>query len=166
MANKNVKKINYYVASEVKRSNDLPEDIKNMLHREAATYRIVKAESQMTAKEKRESRELIKRKEKFPVMSADGEKKEIEIDLVEFDKQFWRYFIPCGTLEDLNDFLEELNHFGIPYTIEPVNNGDDTPGHAKFLEINFGLEEIEGYVIYLEDSFLLDDEELEEEETE
>jgi hypothetical protein len=158
------KKINYFVASELMRSNDLPEEMKNILHREPATYRIVKPESQMTAKEKRESRELTKRKEKITIVNAEQEKREIEVDLVEFDKQFWRYFIPCGTLEELNDFFEELNHFGIPYTVEPAN-GDDSPGHAKFLEINFGLEEIDGYVIYLEDSFLMDDE-FEEEEAE
>lgn len=117
----------------------------------------------LTAKEKRDSREVVRKKSKVPVMSDEGVK-EIELSLVEFDKSLWRFYLECSTLEELNEFFEEVDELGLAFTVQSVKAANDSEGFAKFLECNFGLEEITGYVIYFEDEWMLEsDEDFEEE---
>lgn len=157
---KNVKKYRIYLATEIYRSNDIPDYLKNLLVREPATYRIQKQEGSLTPKEKRESREVVRSERNIKVNLPSGEEKEIKINLVEFDKSLWRYYIEVSNLEELFDFFDEISGSDIAYMIENVENLKENA--PKFLEINFGLEEIEGYVLYMEDAFLMDEEEFEE----
>lgn len=158
-----LKPIRYYCCSQLFVSNELPNKLQGLLKREPATYRVTKRENTLTAKEKRDSREVVRKKSKVPVMSEEGVK-EIELNLVEFDKSLWRFYLECSNLEELNEFFEEVDELGLAFTIQSVNN--DSEGFRKFLECNFGLEDVSGYVIYFEDEWMLDEGDFEEEEEE
>lgn len=161
------KPIRYYCCSQIFVSNELPNRLQGLLQREPATYRVTKSENSLTTKEKRDSREVVKKKGKVPVMSEEGVK-EMELNLVEFDKSLWRFYLECSTLEQLNDFFEEIDQLGFSITVTSAKVAVDNEDFADYLECNFGLEEVAGYIIEFQDEWMLSDrdEEFEGEEAE
>lgn len=150
------KKTRYYVASEIERSCDIYPHIQNLLERERSTYRVMKPEKGVTPKERREGSEVTKTEISVQMILNDKEVTK-KIPFLQFDKKSWRFYLEVDGLEDLNDFFEEIENFGIPFSIKRIP-ADPEEEFIEFMEQNFGLEEIEGHIIYFHD-MLLDDEE-------
>ncbi len=160
---KKTNKTRYYVASECFISEDLPDFIKNLCQREATTYRQTKLLENLTAKEKRDGREKVIRKEKIHMMVSPGKIEEKEKELVSFDRPGWRYYVEFEAVKELNNFFEEIHEkVEIPSIIKYID-----PEHcehcAKAYELDLGIEGVaEGsYFIYFIDSDLMEDEEFE-----
>lgn len=162
---KKTNKTRYYVASECYISEDLHDFIKNLCQREATTYRETKLLEQLTAKEKRDGREKVIRKEKIAMMVSPGKIEEKEKELVSFDRPGWRYYVELETVKDLNEFFDEINEkIEIPVIIKYID-----PDHCehceKVYEMDLGVEITPpgSYMIYFIDSSLMGNEESEEE---
>ena len=156
------KKYKIYVTSQIAVSQEMPEFVKDMLHREDCFYRVSKPEELLTKREKRESQEMLRKT--VTLNGPNGEKR--DVPFVEFDWKGKRYFLEINDLSQLFEFSSDLDeHCDYGFSIQHYDPADDDD--ADYLEAKFGLEMPAGYVLEIKDILEIlepDFEEVEEDE--
>ena len=146
----------YFCHSQVLSSSNLPPSIKELLHKERATFRKTVPTVILDKKDLKKCREVTTRMEKMMSVDKEGNASEVEVSLTSYDENGWRYYLKPEGLEDIEEFLSLLE-MEVNFSVFDPENDDDE--EVNWIEENLGMPapEEKCVVMVIQDSFLFDD---------
>lgn len=148
----------YYIASNLLCSNNIFDHVKEICEKERSSYRCSAPSEVLSKKDLKGSREVVKNMRKIISVSGDGEVGEKEIEVTSWDRLGWRYFITPETLEDLENFADEIG-FEAGINIVNPEEFEDGSSEEAWVEVNIGIPVPEEpfVILQLNDAFLEDE---------
>ncbi len=147
----------YYIHSQCLASNELPDVVKELLHKERASYRRTVPTVILEKDDLKNCHEITKHVEKIKQVDKEGNISEIDIDMTSYDFESWRYYLQPAGLQDIEDFLFDLGMKVSFSFFNPETSDDDEIGE---LEQNLGMPTPEEQCIILNvhDAYLFNEE--------
>lgn len=152
--------IKCFVFTEVLDSSQLPNILKEALYKERSSYRRSIAASEIKDDFYKKASEITKEKINYFGIDENGDflEEPLEIDIMTFDSESWRYFFTPKTLDDLNEMINFIDLETVIYSFDPDKDDDSNEIKRQQLEnaIGIPLPDEKFMVLKILDSFLLD----------
>jgi hypothetical protein len=152
--------IKCFVFTEVLDSSQLPNILKEALYKERSSYRRSIAASEIKNDFYKKASEITKEKINYFGIDENGDFSEepLEIDIMTFDSESWRYFFSPKSLEELNEMISFIDLETVVSSFNPNLDDDLNEIKRQQLENSIGipLPEEKFMILKILDSFLLD----------
>lgn len=152
--------IKCFVFTEVLDSSQLPNILKEALYKERSSYRRSIAASEIKDDFYKKASEITKEKINYFGIDENGDflEEPLEIDIMTFDSESWRYFFTPKTLDDLNEMINFIDLETVIYCFDPDKDGNSNEIKRQQLEnaIGIPLPDEKFMILKILDSFLLD----------
>lgn len=147
----------YFVHSQYLSSCDLPDLVKELLHKERASFRRTVPTVVLEKDDLKDCREVTKKIEKVKQVNENGEVSEIEIELTSYDVESWRYYLQPKNLGEVEDFLETL---GMRVNFSAFDPEDADDEMVLEVEENLGIpaSEEKCIIMNIQDAYLFNQE--------
>ncbi len=144
----------YYITSEVFDSSQMPDFIKEMCFKEKATFRRSVPTEVVEAEDLKGAQEKTTKVLKLISLSEEGDVSFIDTEFTSWDTETWRhYFIP-KTLEDLENFLRNVD-LEATLTIYDFENLDEDQEAWAETQIGMPLPEENAVIVEFVNQFML-----------
>ena len=147
----------FYITSEIFDSSSIPDFVKELCHKERATYRRKAPEQAIDPADLKKAHEIVRTKEKVFRFTKEGEREESELPFVSFDATQWRHYFQPESIKDLEQFIDEVG-FDISLTTYDPSNAEHEP-MEKWITVEIGepLPEEPIVIAKIVDGFMMED---------
>ncbi len=144
----------YYISSELLDSSRTIGFLKDWAERERATFRREIPAEAADKEDLQDAREITRVTRKIPSFSEDGEMSVVEVEMIGYDVENWRYYFIPADLEALEKFVERLGlQVGLNF-YDPENCEEDDEAWAE-QQIGMPLPEEKAIILQITDGFML-----------
>lgn len=125
----------FYVTSEVFSSADLPPFVTEHCHKEKASYRYHRLEKAVDPDDLKRAQEIVRETKNITVENEEGERKEVSLDFISYDRARWRHYFQPKTIEELISFTKDV---GFEFSLTNYDPAEDEEELEKYLEMEIG----------------------------